>query len=282
MRVILKCMSPVSHGAFGESAGNAVPCRRLRIVNLPSRPRVPCLSGNSLRGQLRRIVMRDLLDRAGLSRDTLPGPKWDRLYAALANGGHLEGEGSSTTKPDQVRALRESLPPLSVFGAALYSWMLPGHMDVGWLYPRCRETFAAGLVSEGFDVPAEDLVEEVSLCRHIDREEQDPEASGVTPMPTTMECLMPGTVLESVITFARHASAIEQAVIAYGLNRLRALGGKSGSGFGVVQIEGLGVDEQPYLDWLNATPDLADRLRHLADTLARKPGKPEKAKEETP
>lgn len=270
VQVFLQVMSPMAHGAFGDDAGNAVPVRRVRVVSLPGMPRIPCVSGNALRGILRRLVMRDLLlDRAGLG----PGshPHWDRLYAALANGGHLEGEGDATVRPEEVRRLRESLPPLSVFGAALYSWMLPGHMSVGFVWPRCRETLAAGLVSEAPDISAEDLIDEVTLCRHIDREMHDPEASGVTPMPTTVEVFAPGTILESSVVFARSATAIETACVAYGLRLLRTLGGRSGVGFGVVHVDGP-PDDTPYLEWLASTPDLRDRLEALADKLARKAG----------
>lgn len=266
--VVLKCLSPLSHGAFEEDVGNVVPIRRVRVVSLPGMPRVPCVSGNALRAVLRRLIMRDLFRRAGLDRTQLPPPKWDRLYAALANGGHLEGEQETAAKPDEIRALRESLPPLSVFGAALYTWLLSGHMEVGFLWPRCRETLAAGLVSEAPDIAAEDLVEEITLCRHVDRDQQDPEVSGVTPMPVTIETLCAGAVLESRITFARHATDIEVACVAHGLRMLRTLGGKCGAGFGVVSLDGA-IDDMPYLEWLEKTTDLRQRLISLAEKLVR-------------
>jgi len=277
MKIALKCLAPMAHGAFGESAGNATPIRRIKVVGVNGMPRVPVLSGNSVRAVMRRLVMRDLLiDRAGLGPGLLPGAQWDRLYACLANGGHLEGEGVATIKPEDVRALREEIPPLSVFGAALYSWMLPGHMTVGFAYPRCRETLAAGLVTEAPDVAAEDLVDEVSLVRHIDREYQDPKVSGVTPMPTTVETMAIGTVLETTIRFARSATDVERGVIAYAAGQITALGAKAGAGFGVVDVSG-DMDEAPYLEWLQETDDIQDRLRRLAAYLStKKPAKPGK------
>lgn len=270
MRIVIRCDSPVSHGAFGESAGNAVLCRRVRVVGHPDRPRVPCVSGNALRGVLRRLVMRDLLlHRAQLDPESLPGRQWDRLYAALANGGHLVGAAEKRVVPDRIRQLRRDLPPLSVFGAALYSWILPGHMSVGFLWPRCRETAVARLVSAECDIPAEDLVDEITHCRHVDREWQDPEQSGVTPMPTTMECLLPGTVLEGRILFAPHASSIERGAIVHGLQLLQSIGGKQAAGLGwVTVIEGASQGAAPYHEWLDETDDLADRLVGLAGELA--------------
>lgn len=278
IRVTATCKAPLNHGAFGESAGNATLCRRMAIVSLPGMPRVPCVSGNALRGSLRRLVMRDLFARAGVSRETLPGAAWDRLYAALANGGHLEA-AETRVIPEEIRALRELLPPLSVFGAALYSWLLPGHMEVGIMWPRCRETLEAGLVSDagkgGSGVSAEDLVEELSHCRHVDREHQSPDVTGVTPMPTTIEVLSTGTVLEAVITFAGHATPEERGAVAHGLNLLRHLGGKSGSGLGAVDVAHDG-DAAPYLAWLDSCGDLRERLVALAERMGARAEKPAK------
>lgn len=277
MKIQLRCDGPVTHGAFGESAGNATLCRRMPIVSLPGMPLVPCVSGNALRGTMRRLVMRELLARAGASRATLGGSIWDRLYAALCNGGHLDGS-ETRVDPDAIRKLREDLPPLSVFGAALYSWMMPGHMSVGILWPVCRETVQAGLVDGVSDVAAEDLVVEVSHCRHVEREHQDPEVSGVTPMPTTVEALAPGCVLESRIDFADHASDIERAVVAHAASKLSAIGGKHGSGFGAVALACEAGDPAPYRKWLDQCGDLAERVRRLAVTLApQKREKPAKA-----
>jgi hypothetical protein len=267
--------SPLAHGAFGLSAGNATLCRRIPLVGLPGIPSVPCVSGNALRGTLRRIVMRELLEVAGVNRLAIPDT-WDRLYAAIANGGHLDGNETSV-RPTDIREIREALPPLSVFGAALYSWMLPGHMTVGFLWPRCSETIAAGLVEHGDEsMVAEDLVGEVSMCRHIDREHQDSERSGVTPMPTTIEAILPGTLLESSITFADHATEIERSCIAHGLSKIASLGGKSGSGMGAVEMVDGPDAVEPYRAWLSETPDLAERIQDLAAKLAAT--RPKKAK----
>ena len=109
IRVTLKALSPIAHGAFGPSTGNTLLFRRVPIVSLMGRPFVPAVSGNAIRGVLRRIVMRDLLDRCGFDK-TSPG--WDHLYAALANGGHLQGSEASID-PVAIGSLRAALPPLS-------------------------------------------------------------------------------------------------------------------------------------------------------------------------
>src|SRR3990167_6249730 len=268
--IMCELLAPLVHGSFGQSAGNATLIRRLPIVSLPGMPRVPVVSGNSLRGALRRLVFRDLFGRACIGPGVLPGRQWDRLYAALANGGHLEGS-EQTYKPDAVKALRAALPPLSMFGAALYSWMLPGRMSVGILWPVCQETVAARLCQPGTAplVMAEGLVEEGSHCRHVDRTEQDPETSGVTPMPTTVETLSTGAVLVSQIAFASNSRPAERGAVLHGIALLRSLGGKAGIGLGNVRVTTTGADStdlDAYRIWAEV-PGIDVVLRELAVAL---------------
>lgn len=271
-RLTIEALSPIAHGSFGESAGNATLLRRMSIVSVPGMPRVPVISGNALRGVARRLVMRELFARAGLNRETLDPVMWDRLYAALANGGHLDGS-EGTVRPDEIRELRASLPPLSVFGAALFSRLLPGHAEVGIAWLRCAETIEGGQCLPGEAPSGEDMVEEVSHCRHIEREQHDPELSGVTPMPTTIEAVSAGARFESLVTFAAHSTALERGAMLHGLMSVQTIGGKGSVGLGRVRVVAdRGEDDvAAYRSWLEST-DLTDVLRSLAVQLAR-PGK---------
>lgn len=286
-------IAPIAHGAFGEAdAGNASPFRRFSVISDRGEHRVPALSSGSLRGQIRRIVMRDLFERAGLSRLSMAPveadeaqqalikkpkakagdtPKaWDRLYAALANGGHLE-KSEARIDPDAVRQLRADLPPLSVLGAALYSRFLPGRLHpLGQVWPASRETAFIHPLLVG-PHHAESLISEVSLVRHVDREEQEPDVSGVTPMPTTTEVLSAGTRLVWFARFAGSATPIERAVVPWAINQITHLGGKHNAGMGAVDIvmDGPDADPAPYAEWLEQTSadDLRTRLLALSATL---------------
>lgn len=271
LTVTMHAESPICHGSFGDTdTGNATMIRREPLVSLTGMPRVPCVSGNALRGILRRLVMREMFDRAGVSRAQWAATgrprQWDRLYAALANGGHLDGS-EATLDPERMRRDREAIVPLSAFGAALYTHMISGRLRSAYAWPVCRETVAAGLCPGPSDVAAEDLVTEVALVRHVDREYQQPSESGVTPMPTTVEALATGTVLVAALRFERGTTPAESGAVAHGLNLLTAIGGKSGAGLGRVRVTHDG-DAAPYLAWLDGAAaglglvlsDLAERL----------------------
>lgn len=263
--------APLHHGAFGADTGNAVLHRRVPLAAFPSHPGVPAVSGNALRGNMRRIVMRDLLERVALSRDqagtqfTLK--QWDMLYAGIANGGHLKGESENRTDPDRMRAIRDALPPLSVFGAALYTFMISGRVSIGWLWPVCEETVRAGLTVGTAAHTGEELITEISLVRHVDREYQDPTISGVTPMPVTVEALVPGTTLQGEIICMKRMTDVERGCLAWSLNRVQSLGGKGGVGFGRLSVNH-NLSEEPYTAFL-ADPARIDQARSMLVDLAR-------------
>lgn len=247
----LTAESPIHHGAFAEvDTGNAVTFRRTPIA-LPDGRHVPVpvVSGNSLRGTLRRLVMRELFDVTEIRAALADAPKaYERLYAALANGGHLEGSEASID-PKARAELRAALPPLGAFGAALYTYLLAGRFEAGFLWPVCRETAEAGVVSPstGSLAYAEDLVVEHTHVRHIDRDDHD--GSVVTPMPTTCEVLVTGTVLESHIVL-RRCSPVEAACVAHGASLLTTIGAKASAGLGRVRVDIGDADPTPYRDWL--------------------------------
>lgn len=274
----ITCASPCHHGDFGET-GNVRSFRREPII-LPSGQivRVPCISGNAVRGQIRRLVMRELLDVCGIDRITMPARQWDRLYGALVNGGTLDGS-ESRVDPDAVRELRRALPALSVLGAALYSHMMPGRARVGFARLACDETAQSGHAADmGALPPADDLVADWSHARLPDTTVQDVEASGVGPMPTTVEVVITGARFVGRIDCG--SDALECSVMARGLSLMEAIGGKSGGGLGQVMVEH-DADGALWVTWMTAhREDLRATLLQLAERLGGEAKKPKKAKPE--
>jgi hypothetical protein len=259
-------LAPMSHGDPGPDLGNVTRFRRLPMVDATGQViHVPALSAGALRGVVRRLLWREVFDRCGLGRDQMEAPKWDRLYAALANGGHIE-RAESRISPDDIRARRAAMPVLSLLGAALYGSHMAGRAQVSTSWLDCWET------GKG-DKPAADYLADEHRVRHVDREEQEPEVSGVTPMPTTIETVITGATLSG---HARVGAALEASAWCRGLDLVRYLGGKSGQGFGEVTVEHDG-SAALYLAWLDEhTDELRASLLALADELGATTKKPKK------
>lgn len=269
---VFTARSPLAHGSFGPDAGNAIPLRREPVVSLPDRPLVPAVSGNAVRGILRRALIRELLHVAGIDQ-TLPS--WDRLYAAIANGGTLQTP-EKRLEPERIRRVRDELPAVSVLGAFLYRWTLSGHLRPhGFCWPVCQETVAGGLVDQAHAegaalLMAEELVTETSFVRLPDVDEALPERTGVTAMPVTVEALATGARLVMTCGFARHAPTIEASAVAHGLAGITHLGARGAGGLGSVSVTVTGdVGPEEYRAWLadsEAVQRAAECLRWLPTT----------------
>lgn len=241
MKITMTALSPIVHGEYSDGAdiGNMMQFRRIPIQHNGRVYNVPVLSGNSTRGNIRRLIIRELVDRFGL-RDAM-GKYFDKFYVAAANGGNLDKSMDVAVDTNRLREIRKLLPPLSVFGSALYKYMLSGVVNIGFAVPRCKElgTGDNDLIS---------LTADIGLTRHLDKEVADPQEA--KPMPYTVETVITGSVFDLDITFAPHATPVEIACIAHGLNLMSTVGGKSGSGFGRVDIDP--QDDSEYMSWLES------------------------------
>jgi len=93
---------------------------------------IPCISGNSIRGILRRNVMYDFVRRVEITRLSKDS------YHQLFTGGVLT---DSTLYEDIEK--REKLvsmcPMIAVFGSAIGNMTIEGLLSVGIAYPKCHE-----------------------------------------------------------------------------------------------------------------------------------------------
>jgi len=262
IRHVIRLRAPLSHGDPGLATGNVLRFRRIPATNRERRYMIPAISAGALRGVVRRLLWREVFDLCDLSRESVGSPAWDRLYAALANGGHLE-KAEATVDPNAIRELRASLPVLSLLGSALYDRFVAGRLSLSHSWLRCREAVECRLVDSA-EMPIRDLVADFSTARHVDREEQSPEVSGVTPMPATVEVVVAGAEFQGR---GYCAATLEASAWAHGLDLVRHLGGKSGQGCGEVEVEHDG-DGARYVEWLgeNVEP-LRERLLRLAEEI---------------
>lgn len=141
-RSVWRAEGAFAHGS-DDRTGNVVGIRRQPMTDGVTGEivEVPFLAGNAGRGKGRRVLMGDLIERAGL---TVPELRVSVAHTLL-DGGTLEG-GSPAINAALRRRLRELLPALDLYGG---NWDRTETM-AGWLLWEpavlvCRET--AGMLA---------------------------------------------------------------------------------------------------------------------------------------
>lgn len=93
---------------------------------------VPYISGNSIRGMLRRIVMYDFCKLADIS-------KLDKsIYHQLFTGGNLTSS-TDTEDIDRRESYIEMCPMIGLLGSAIGNMTIEGELKVGGARLRCKE-----------------------------------------------------------------------------------------------------------------------------------------------
>ena len=135
----LTALAPIAH--FGESTGGIEQnLRRVGILLPTGRSlRVPQISGNAWRGQIRDAGMLAMLNTLEVYIDSdIRLSK--AVFYLLFSGGALTKESGRGVDMDLVRQLRELIPLLSVLGGAVGRQILAGKVSFSEIMPVCRET----------------------------------------------------------------------------------------------------------------------------------------------
>lgn len=257
MNITIEAISPICHGEFsdGVDKGNITEFRRIPIIKEDKIYDVPVISGNSIRGVLRRELARELVDKYDLIN--VLGKDFDKFYIAIANGGNINKNLDASVNTEQIRQLRESLPILSVLGSAMYRYMVNGMVNIGFAIPQCAELHTG--VTRILD-----LTSDIGLTRHIDNNIVNPE--DCKPMPYTVEVINSGVVFDMNMSFAPQATEVEKSCIYHGLSLIRNIGGKVAVGFGRVKVSGIG-DGSGYLSWLDNQEKNVEIIKNIAKDL---------------
>jgi hypothetical protein len=130
----LTAVSSIAHG--GETRGTITLLRR-EIVTQPSGQLMylPVISGNTLRGRLRRLgeeLLRDELRYEGLLSPA--------TAHALRGGGALAKTSHEPLTGSRLQSLRSLVPQIAVFGAAGGGTIINGALDVGKVVPHVVES----------------------------------------------------------------------------------------------------------------------------------------------
>ncbi len=178
--------SPISHGS-DEDFGMEQKFRTIEMSSEGENIEIPVVSGNSLRGILRDLLAKHLLDFLDIEVG-------DKLSYALYSGGTLErGKGKAKIKRRTIEKVRENLPMISLLGTALGSQLISGKLNMGMLVPISRETEPfTGVESERSIF---EFLDETFYTRKddIEGEKERDEDEQAQQMRYRVEILIPGT-----------------------------------------------------------------------------------------
>jgi hypothetical protein len=247
--------APLSH--IGESESTQTFLNTVRIVNDGKPVEVFAYTGNALRGAWRDAGAKYLLEKLG----GLRVPK--KTFNLLFSGGTIAGDQSQDVAA--AKALRATLPFLSVFGGGVGNQILSGKISQSFAFPVCAETrhiVPAGVT--GIEYAAANtswrmMTDEVSFTRKDDSKDRlgdayiaqdvtllpgetkkkDREKDEVsTQMRYTVEYLVPGTQLWHMLSIA--CSEVELGAFVSAIHEWAKspyLGGMAGKGFGLVDAD---------------------------------------------
>jgi hypothetical protein len=130
----LTALSSIAHG--GETRGTITLLRRELVCSSSGElVHVPIVSGNTLRGRLRRLGEELLRDAVGYEGLLHPA-----AAHALRGGGSLAKTGHEPLSGNRLQQLRDLVPQIGVFGAAGGGTIINGALDVGKVVPHLSET----------------------------------------------------------------------------------------------------------------------------------------------
>ena len=256
---ILTALSPIYHGG-SEKTGAVVLLNRLKFIVGGKPTDVPIISGNQVRGRLRRLLARDFLELVGYEMD-LSQRKYQKLYHVLFAGGVLtevEEEESGVVDLDLKFRIVKYILPLRLFGCSYANQMIEGRVLVGHLLPVCKELREYTGVDS--DVSFYQLVARAFQTRRDElrataqsEEEEGPAVQAIVEY----ECFAPGTRFyhEIVLETTRQEERLDLSTLYRAVKLWQQapyIGGKSSIGFGKLRIEyewPTGVGDSAYLEF---------------------------------
>jgi CRISPR/Cas system CSM-associated protein Csm3 (group 7 of RAMP superfamily) len=260
IRGVLTALSPVFHGG-SEKTGAVVLLNRLKFIVDGKPTDVPIISGNQVRGRLRRLLTKDFLDLVGYEMD-LSQKKYQKLYHTLFAGGVLtevEEEESGVVDLNLKSRIVKYILPLRLFGCSYANQMIEGRILVGHLLPICRELREYTGVDS--DVSFYQLIARSFQTRRDElrvtapsEEEEEPAVQAIVEY----ECFAPGTRFyhEIVLETTRQEERLDLSTLYRAVKlwqQVPYIGGKSSIGFGKLEIEyewPTRVDDSVYLEFV--------------------------------
>lgn len=232
----MTAISSIAHG--GQSRGITTLLRREMIRQVDGTlVQVPVISGNSLRGRLRRIGEELLRTELRYEGALTPG-----AAHVLRGGGALVKSGREPLSGSRLARIRELVPQLAVFGGSGGGTIVGGALDVGKVIPHLLETnhiTGAGATTSAFSATQ---LEDYSRQDDSDSHDFDQVAAGEgvgQQMRFHVETFPAGTVFSCWLRL-RWPTAVEvdflrEVVAVFAVDG--RLGGRIGVGHGQVATD---------------------------------------------
>jgi len=265
-------ISPIFHG--GNEKTGSTPL--LRTVHLWSEEKsnlvtIPYISGNSIRGKLRRLIMQDFF-----SLIDYPKNRNLKIHHIFFSGGVLESTESYGNIDLQLRTnIQNYIPPLSIFGSAIGNQMVSGKMKVGHAFPFCQE-YKPNIPTdfyndERLNKPVRIFTDESFHTRKDDLKAERQEDEQAIQMKIDYECFIPGTKFFHWFAF-EYPNNIELSCFGR-MMKLWAenpnIGGSSAVGDGLISFSysPTFVSDNEYLEFINRNQNVITEI--LEDLEAR-------------
>ena len=268
-------LQPLTHVADSPdegliAQGNQWFHRKMKVYTAEGPVLVPVISGNSIRGIMRRLGAAAFLEMLGLDGDGIP-PKLKHLLFA---GGALEEsrkgkrqpadpEASSTGPAIAPAELRRRIPLLSLLGCSYRQHMLQSKLIADFLVP-CVDEIAELRRQPKPGIQSYEITGWLFYTRTNERGNEAPSKSN--QMIYQMEYVIPGTVFLHGFTLIG-TDDIETALFHHLLELLTAhgrLGGRIRQGHGAVRFDynAQSRDAAPYTAYVKENkPAIVDFLQ---------------------
>jgi CRISPR/Cas system CSM-associated protein Csm3 (group 7 of RAMP superfamily) len=258
---ILTALSPIFHGG-NEKTGSVVLLNRLKFIVNGKPVDVPIVSGNQVRGRLRRLLSRDFLELVEYQLD-LSQKKHQKLYHTLFAGGVLtavEEEESGVVDLNLKSRIVRYILPIRLFGASYANQMVEGRVLIGHMLPICKEL--KEFIGVDSDISFYQLItrmfqtrrDELRVSSKSGEEEEEEKVQAMVEY----ECFAPGTRFyhEIVLETTSEGEELDLSTLYRAIDLWKQkpyVGGKSSIGFGKLRIEYTRpkqVDSKPYLQFI--------------------------------
>ena len=267
---LCEAKTPIFHGG-NEKTGSTPILRTIMIWHEGGGVSIPYIHGNAVRGKLRRMLMKDMLEVIGYSVTN------KKLHHSLFSGGVLEGTEKTSGALDLTlrKEIVDMLPPISLFGCGIGNQLIQGKLVVGHMWPICKEYKAFLPTSFQSDQRAQQPVrvftDESFITRRDDLREEREKDEQAVQMKVDYECFIPGTAFyhefKLLFTNSVEESCFSRLLSLWKMHPNVGGRGSSGDGLLILHYDWEGKDDA-YMEHLNTkAKEIASLLKKLEGML---------------